>query len=488
MTLLEETSMRTQQFVLAHARAERKMYGQFFTPAGTASFMASLFEIPQTAACLRILDAGAGSGILSVALVERLLNEGYSGRIELTCYETDPHILPLLEENLRLLCRKGVRCALLAENYLTSQSFAYEGAPSAGLNTVSYDLVIGNPPYKKISKDAPEALAIPQVCHGAPNLDSLFCAMSIHNLKHGVQLVYIIPRSWTSGAYFELFRRYMLSRCSLCDIHLFDSRNKVFTSERVLQETMIIRLCKGGEPPAEVAVSSSTSSDFAGMAHFSLPYETLVGANGYIYLATDEREASTLARINRMPSSLPANGTPMKTGIIVDFRTRYALRSEASSPHTYPLFYAQHIRKGRVEWPVGKAGEYIHTTHKAHLQANANYLFVKRFTSKEELRRLQCGIYLNEDYPQYPFISTQNKLNFIKCRDKDEAFGLYVLLNSTLYDTYYRILNGSTQVNSTEMNRMPIPHAHIIRQMGKQLQGKPLSQENCDKILEQWTN
>ena len=43
------------------------------------------------------------------------------------------------------------------------------------------------------------------------------------------------------------------------------------------------------------------------------------------------------------------------------------------------------------------------------LQQNTNYLFVKRFTAKEEHRRLQCGIYLAKKNPAYTRISTQNK-------------------------------------------------------------------------------
>ena len=90
------------------------------------------------------------------------------------------------------------------------------------------------------------------------------------------------------------------------------------------------------------------------------------------------------------------------------------------------------------------------TEQKGLMQDNKNYLFVKRFTAKESLRRLQCGVYLAKRFPQYKKISTQNKINFVDgvLTEMSEClvYGLYVLFNSTLYDEYYRILNGSTQV------------------------------------------
>ena len=64
------------------------------------------------------------------------------------------------------------------------------------------------------------------------------------------------------------------------------------------------------------------------------------------------------------------------------------------------------------------------------------------------------------------------------------VYGLYVLFNSTLYDCYYRILNGSTQVNSTEINSMPVPKMSIIEAMGKELiRVRDMSVESCDNIL-----
>ena len=58
-----------------------------------------------------------------------------------------------------------------------------------------------------------------------------------------------------------------------------------------------------------------------------------------------------------------------------------------------------------------KENEYIVTSQQGLLQRNSNYLFVKRFTAKEEHRRLQCGVYIAKKYKEYNTISTQNKIN-----------------------------------------------------------------------------
>ena len=143
-----------------------------------------------------------------------------------------------------------------------------------------------------------------------------------------------------------------------------------------------------------------------------------------------------------------------------------------------------------MNFPIGKENEFLATDQTGLLQKNTNYLFVKRFTAKEEHRRLQCGVYLAKKNPQYDEISTQNKINFIGgIQELSECmvYGLYVLFNSTLYDTYYRILNGSTQVNSTEVNSIPVPPINTIESMGKELlKIHDMSETACDRILESY--
>lgn len=484
--ILDAVVGNTNAFIASVPKSQRKKFGQFFTTAKTAMYMAALFCIDLDKEELSLLDAGAGTGILSAALLDRIFQMGYTGKIKLTCYETDSVVLPVLEQNLKLAKEKyGINYSIKTENYITSQYFSI--GTLLDEDSCKYDYIIGNPPYLKISKDAPEAISMPLVCHGAPNLYFLFWAMGVYNLKTNQELVYIIPRSWTSGAYFKKFREYLFENAVITDIHLFESRDKVFGGESVLQETIIVKVKKTKTKPDTINITTSSDSEFSDIRKFEAPYHTVVPKNHYVYLITDENDANVIERINNLPQTLPDIQLKMQTGIIVDFRTREVLRDNIEEG-AFPLLYAQHIKDGRVVWPLGKEGEVIQTDHPAYLQENSDFLLVKRFTSKEEKRRLQCGIYLKQRYSQFQYISTQNKVNFVKCDSPCITYGLYVLLNSSLYDAYYRILNGSTQVNSTEINQIPIPSRDVIEKMGRELMHHELTVVNCDKIVDRWIN
>lgn len=493
--MLEKIMEKTSRYIETIPKKERKKYGQFFTSMETARYMAGLFKIPDGQKDISVLDAGAGSGILSCAMVERLECIEEIEEIELICYETDENVLSLLKENLswiQMHSKKKIKVEIITENYITSQSLEFNFVFNGNRIPKKYDLVIGNPPYMKIPKDAPEAMAMPSICYGVPNLYFIFASMGLFNLKEEGEMVYIIPRSWTSGAYFKKFREYFLSEGKLVHIHLFGSRNKVFDKEDVLQETMIIKVQKTSVKPDKVMITSTnTNKDFANGKFLVVPYDLVVSGNEwYVYLVTTKEEVAVLDKLRRWNKTLPDLGLRMKTGLTVDFRNKDVLRDEEEKG-TIPLFYAQHIKEGEVKFPIQKEKEYIVTNQKGLIQENKNYLFVKRFTAKEEQRRLQCGVYLAKRFPQYTKISTQNKINFIDglLTEMSEClvYGLYVLFNSTIYDEYYRILNGSTQVNATEINTMPVPELDTIQEMGRKiLKSKDFSEKRCDMILEEY--
>ena len=465
--MLEQIIKNTEAFLNAVTRTERKKYGQFFTSELSAIYMASMFKINLEADCIRLLDAGAGSGILSVALIERIRNMGYQGEIILTCFENDHKIIPLLAENLKTLDKEyRVTYHLRTENYITSQQFNLQ--PVLVMDSEAYDYIIGNPPYMKLGKDAKEVQVMNEICHGAPNMYFLFMAMGINSLNWEGELVYIVPRSWTSGAYFEAFRKYLFNNCVIEQIHLFESRDKVFNSEPILQETMIIKVKNSKAKPKKILIHKCI----------------------HIFKLSIYRCESNISNTVKILYLIHYDASDIctiyLTGLhIVDFRLKEELRDQYEEG-ACPLFYSSHIKNGTVVWPQGRPGEYILTSKRAHLQKNTNYLFVKRLTSKEEHRRLQCGIYLSKNFPEYRHISTQNKVNFIMCESEEVVYGLYALFTSTLYDDYYRLLNGSTQVNSTEVNSIPVPSKEIIREMGRELMNTEINETNCNLITDKW--
>ena len=79
-------------------RSAQKDKGQFFTPPSIARFMAKQITLHDSS--ISLLDPGAGAGILTAAVCERLLAEEIPFHIQAHLFENDPDILPVLSENM----------------------------------------------------------------------------------------------------------------------------------------------------------------------------------------------------------------------------------------------------------------------------------------------------------------------------------------------------------------------------------------------------
>lgn len=128
MNMLDYVITATTEYIEHMPKSLRKKYGQFFTSKETAIFMAKLFDVSETKDVISVLDPGAGSGILSVALIERLQALPHLKRIELVCYENDPNVLELLRSNLDWVCQhssKEIVYQAISDNYILSQMVEY---------------------------------------------------------------------------------------------------------------------------------------------------------------------------------------------------------------------------------------------------------------------------------------------------------------------------------------------------------------------------
>lgn len=82
----------------------RKEMGQYFTGRAVADYMASMISPVNNNTTIRILDAGAGAGILTIYAAMRCLRLG-NDQIHAVLYEIDSDALSQLNQNMEELAR-----------------------------------------------------------------------------------------------------------------------------------------------------------------------------------------------------------------------------------------------------------------------------------------------------------------------------------------------------------------------------------------------
>lgn len=480
-------SESTEKFFRQLSRKEQKKIGQFTTPIQVAEYMAErLIDNADLAKnkTVKLLDPGAGTGILGLTVVEKLFSKYPDSSIELVAYENEPIALKVLEANLELARTWAVETGLGFSykirkcNYILEDEGILED--SAFTFESSYDLVIANPPYKKLSKDSLEADAMSFVVHGAPNLYGFFWAKSAIELRPNGTSVFIVPRSWMSGAYFEQLRAFMFAQGSVVELHAFDNRNNVFCNTKVLQELVIVIFKKQVADSVKIWFHDDIMS-LSESKPILIPRDLVViGKEQRVYLITNEHQLALAKWAGTLPSTFLDSGLKMKTGLTVCFKNRN-LVEDVPSENNVPIFYADDFDYHGISLKR-ECGQYLSKKRTGLLQDNVDYIFVKRFSTKEESRRIQTAYYDAGRFSTEKQISTDNKLNFVVAKSSDLLKGAFLVLSSTIFDEYYRLLSGNTQVNSTEINSMKFPDASSLVMLGKKYTISELEQMKQKKI------
>lgn len=452
-------------------QSKRSDFGQFFTPYEVARFMASLFHV-NGAEKLSLLDAGAGIGSLSVAFLEQLIAKS-GADLDIIAYELDETVSPILKSNLELFAGHTQKNRVNAQ--VVKADFIQQGIIS--YLTGKYrpvDYAILNPPYKKINSNSSHRLLLRKVGIETVNLYSAFVALSILMLKKGGEVVAIIPRSFCNGPYFKPFREFLLERTNLKQIHIFSARNKAFKEDNVLQENVIIHLEKG-IPQGLVKISASSGNDFSDYREFFVPFDRIVSDSNpekFIHIPAEEENAYSKI-FEQFSHSLSDVGIEVSTGPVVDFRVKPFL-SQMPRENTVPLIYPGHFGEKHINWPKAnfkKANALsLSPETQKQLYPVGFYTLVRRFSSKEEKRRIVARVLRPADLATEQ-IGFENHLNVFHQKKKglpeEIALGLAVYLNSTLIDNYFRQFNGHTQVNATDLRLLKYPSKENLLKLGE---------------------
>lgn len=474
----------------------RSKLGQFGTPAAVANLMASMFgDLPDE---VRLLDAGAGSGSLTAAFVAHALQRPVPpSSIHVSAYEVEPVLAEALGHTLDA-CRDACESMnvqfsadVIEQDFIEACVFDAQEGAFAGARS-RYNCAIQNPPYKKINSKSDHRRQLRGLGIETSNLYSAFVALTIRLLERGGQLVSITPRSFCNGPYFKLFRREFLSKVALRKIHVFDQRDTAFGEDSVLQENVILHAVRGEVPPAHVTISASTGAGDDSLTIRDADYDVVAppGDESFIHVLQDDLSDFVASRVNELADTLWSLNVEVSTGRVVDFRAREFLRQDHDAGCA-PLLYPVHFDSGFIRWPVngGRKPNAIAETPETEpmLFPAGWYVLVKRFSTKEERRRVVASVVSPESIGNTRF-AVENHVNVFHRNGRGlpekVAKGLATFLNSTLLDMHFRQFSGHTQVNATDLRGLRYPAEEQLIALGKGIGQRFPTQDAVDGRVE----
>lgn len=459
----------------------KKESGQFFTSKGISDYMGSLAQPKYDK--IYILDPGCGTAILSCSLIEKLIEKNQVKEINLTLFEIDKNIIESTKKVILFLKEWLLEKGIILNTKIEQTDFVLFNSNVFSNNTLfenqlfeKYDYIISNPPYFKISKSDSRAQIAKELVYGQPNIYSIFMGLSAKLLKSNGELIFITPRSFAAGNYFKAFRNSFFNEVSISNIHIFESRNKMFKNDNVLQENIIVRATK--EKSSTIKISVTECEKDLNQPRISIyNTEELIDLNSkekILFIPSNTVEAKTIKVFSRWKNTLNDYDIQISTGPVVAFRCKDFLISDfALNMPVSPLVWLHNIKEMEFVFPLKKGAKqsYIIDSEESRkvLLKNKNYILIRRFSSKDDKSRLICSPYFVSN-SKFERIGIENHLNYVYRPNgelsDDEVWGISALFSSKLFDTYFRTFNGNTQVGASELKQINMPPLEEIIMIG----------------------
>lgn len=337
--------------------------------------------------------------------------------------------------------------------------------------TGEFDLIVGNPPYGKLTLSEELRAKFSKSLYGHANLYGVFTDLATQLLNKKGIIAYVTPTSFLGGQYFKALRKLLGEICPPVTIDFIDQRSGVF--DNVLQETLLVVYKAKSKVAVKTTVNSISVQDnnkklvAEQIGKFHLPEE----AEDPWLFPRSILQRDVLGKAVKMSYRLKDYGFVVNTGQLVWNRHKDQLKKNKTR-NALPIIWAEsilpngvfefkHTRKNHCPYIELKKGQEF-------LITDSSCILVQRTTAKEQNKRVLAAIlpksFLNSHKQG---VVVENHINIIKPTSKKlvSLKALLALLNSDAIDQIFRCISGSVAVSAYELNALPLPDPECITKL-----------------------
>ena len=490
LPMLEGCHFLTSLYTTLLPSKERSALGAFYTPPALVQRLLDLAsEGGVDWSTARVLDPASGGGAFlleAAARMRRALDGSEPAFIlaqlgnRLSGFELDPHAASLSQAALEIILSDLRIGSGRDMPVFVKVCDTLEETPAE-----LYDLVIGNPPYGRVTLTAAQRARFARSLYGHANLYGVFTDIALRWARPGGVIAYLTPTSMLGGQYYAALRKLLADKAPPVAIDFVHARRGVF--EDVLQETLLALYCKGG-----------TRRRFqVHYLHVDNEREARLTKNGKVGLPTDAsapwlapREPAHVGLIKAaegMATRLADWGYGVSTGPLVWNRFKPQMRARAGRG-LHPLIWAEAVTAdGRFIFRANKrnhAPYFKPELGDGWLVVDRSCVLVQRTTAKEQDRRLIAAELSQAFIDAHGGVVVENHLNMVRTigAAKVSPAAVAAVLNSDIVDQVFRCISGSVAVSAFELESIPLPPASAMATIEK-LVAKGASRGTVEKSL-----
>jgi len=452
----------------------RAAHGIFYTPPQLVDRLLLMAEDASTDwSKARVLDPACGGGAFLLPIALRMASalkrsnpafilQQISGRLH--GFELDPFGAWLAQAALELALQDIIRAARRPLPKMVEVKDSLDMDPS---DCGRFDLVIGNPPYGRVTPDPERRAFFKRSVYGHANLYGLFTDAALHWAKKGGVVGYVTPTSMLSGLYYKALRGLLADVAPPLAVNFVGERGGVFAD--VLQETILATYRRGATERTGkvgfIACDADGNTSWRKAGTFTLPAHQ----DAPWLLPRAPNQVSLTRRLRSMPHRLCDYGYGVSTGPLVWNRFKDQFHHERKAAF-YPVIWAESVTSaGRFVWRSEKRN------HAPWFEARLpkdNWLIVtqpcvllQRTTAKEQPRRLIAAEMSEAFIHKHKGVIVENHLNMVRAvvpKPSVPAAVIASLLGSAVVDTAFRCINGSVAVSAFELEELPLPPPAVM--------------------------